>query len=83
MAHWNHRIVRHHYPEAVVSGERELLEIHEVLYNDDESLHLYRPVTTIYGNSIEELRETLAQMERALSFPILDEKNFEKKDESS
>ena len=35
---WNHRVIRYHFPEAI-EEEKELLEVHEVYYKKDGSLH--------------------------------------------
>lgn len=82
MGHWNYRVIRHHYPEAVPE-EQTLYEIHEVYYNEEpespflgKHLRAYGPAK-LYGVSEKELKDTWAMILEAFKAPILDEKEFE------
>lgn len=61
---WNHRVV----------STKEGLKIFDVYYND-----LGRPIatnaipSTVYGETVEELREKLELLSEALRLPILEE----------
>lgn len=68
MSYWNHRVFAHTHTD---SGERRY-EIHEAYYTDDGRLyaHTARSVPP-YGESLEELRETLQMMLRATEQPVL------------
>lgn len=72
---WDYRIIRHEYP-AAVEEEKTLYKIHEVYYNEDSSLHAFRPASTLVGLSEDELRSTYLLMAEAFSKPPLNEKDF-------
>ena len=75
MGHWNHRVMRHN-----TGTEDEYLAIHEVYYGmDDEDGKgktgwTQDPVAP-YGDTLNELRETLERMLRALDKPIMEYKD--------
>lgn len=73
---WEYRIIKHYYPEAV-QEEREVLEVHEVFYNEDGSPHLYRPDSTLIGSTLEEIKVSHMWMVEAFSKPVLDERDFQ------
>ena len=62
MPYWNYRVVK----------EKGYYTIREVHYNDDGSIYAYssepRPA---FGESIEELKETLEWMLKSLEKPVL------------
>ena len=66
MAHWNHRVI-----QRIVGDEVEF-GIHEVYYNDDGDVEGYteQPVR-VYGETLDELRETLERMLRCLDHPVI------------
>jgi hypothetical protein len=69
---WNHRVVRKVYPSGVV-----MFGIHEVLYKDYlPNLVTENPID-LSGESMEELRETLDWIMKALSQPVLEYSDFE------
>lgn len=81
MSTWNHRVMRHKYASPE-SGETEvMLAIHEVYYKDksrddrkvtaDDVGYTENPVS-VTGESIEDLRETLQLMLKALDKPVLE-----------
>lgn len=72
MATWNHRVVK-----SVEAGD-DLFAIHEVHYNDEGEIFgvTENPVVATGGN-IEELRETLQRMLRALDTPVLEDGKIE------
>lgn len=83
MSTWNHRVMRHKYASPE-SGEAEvMLAIHEVYYKDqtrddqkiiaDDVGYTENPVS-VTGESIEELRDTLQRMLKALDKPVLEYK---------
>ncbi len=64
---WNHRVMR--FPDPL---HEEWLEIHEVYYDDNGQHTMYtEEAVSVAGEAIEELRETLSRMEKALNQPIL------------
>lgn len=66
---WNHRVVRHPAP---VEGAPDLYTIHEVFYGPGRKTWEADPQGTVpRGESLEELRETLERMLRALDQPVL------------
>jgi hypothetical protein len=70
---WNHRVVRRVYKD--VADSETVYCIHEAFYNLDGTEH--KPSITMEpdypcGETIEELREDLQRMLRALDHPILD-----------
>lgn len=70
--HWNHRIVR-----RTIGGET-LLGIHEVFYGMDDGTGWTDEPVAVIGESVEELRETLGRMLRALDKPIIDDTGEQK-----
>ena len=68
---WNHRVVKRTYPEP--SGET-FYQIHEAYYGLNGSGKPSITVDPMYaiGESVDELRETLQRMLRALDKPVLD-----------
>ena len=78
MGRWNHRAVR----RVQMEGDCKCVEyaIHEAFYDQDKPGD--RPSITLepvaaYGDTIEELRETLQRMLRALDHPVLDYETHE------
>lgn len=69
MGHWNHRVLKHN-----AGTEDEYLAIHEAFYGVDgeDDVVWTRDPITVTGETIEELRETLERMLRALETPVLD-----------
>lgn len=75
MGIWNHRVVRRIVRDFGEDVER--LGIHEVFYDvEGETLWTDDPVS-VEGESIDELRQTLGRMLRALDHPILDDNEKE------
>ena len=68
---WNHRVMLH----AKADAGDDYYVVTEVHY-DDGMPRLYADGATVGGNSIEELRETLECMLRALEQPILTPADF-------
>jgi len=68
---WNHRIIRQIY-----DGEA-FLGIHEVFYKDGVPDLCTEDCIGVCGEDIEELAQTLAWMQKALSQPILEMTDFE------
>jgi len=74
MGHWNHRVVRREFPEAT-PDDRVLYAIHEAYYEPGERKVPWAVAvdpTPVIGQSVEQLRETLQRMLRALDTPVLD-----------
>ena len=68
MSHWNHRVVTQYFPET----DETYFTIHEAHYNDNGDLYGYTESgVDPCGESLEELREILHMMLRALDTPIL------------
>lgn len=65
--YWNHRAM------ARVEGEETNLYIEEVYYDADGKLIGWTEKGAIYGESVDELRQTLNWMLEALDKPVLDE----------
>lgn len=66
---WNHRVVKRIYPEP--SGET-FYQIHEAYYGLEDKPLITTEPKALVGESIDELRETLQRMLRALDKPVLD-----------
>lgn len=68
---WNHRVVRHYYPNAAVSSERRMLELQEVYYNENGKPRGHgRPF--LVGTKRSELVATTERMYQAALFkPIM------------
>jgi hypothetical protein len=71
--YWNHRVVRRVWHPGT-DREETTYAIHEVFYGLSK-----KPIPTadpidVSGESVEELRETLQRMLRALDKPVLDYK---------
>lgn len=81
MATWNHRVMRHKHTFAESDETEVSLAIHEVYYKDksvddckvsaDDVGYTESPVAVV-GESIEELRDTLQRMLKALDKPVLE-----------
>lgn len=72
MGHWNHRVVK-----RIVKDFDENVEwfgIHEVFYGlaDESDASWTEEPISVEGESMDELRETLERMLRALDKPIID-----------
>lgn len=68
MSYWNYRVVKKHYPDT----DETCFTIHEAHYNDNGELYAYTESgVDPCGESIEELRELLNRMLRALDNPVL------------
>jgi hypothetical protein len=68
MSYWNHRVVKKHYPET----DETFFTIHESHYNDNGDLYGYTESgVDPCGESIEDLRDILNRMLRALDKPVL------------
>jgi len=70
---WNHRVVRRTWRKGEVDEEKEYA-IHEAYYgrDDDGGISITADHKAPYGETVEELRETLQRMLRALDRPVLD-----------
>lgn len=73
--HWNHRVVRRVY-HAGTDHEEVVYAIHEAYYETKGASSGPCSITTepkgIVGDNVEDLRETLQQMLKALDNPVLD-----------
>lgn len=67
--HWNHRIIR-----TTEEGAASLA-IHEVHYEAGTPVE-HTEAVIVDGDSIQELRDQLASMGRALDLPVLTEADF-------
>jgi CBS-domain-containing membrane protein len=63
---WNNRVVRRTYPHEVVYA------IHEVHYTDYVPHSVTVDPVPVAGESVDQLRNTLERMLRALDKPVLD-----------
>lgn len=73
MGHWNHRVVKRIVREF--DEDVEWFGVHEVFYGlpgESEPSWTDEPIS-VKGESIDELRETLERMLRALDRPIIDD----------
>lgn len=69
---WNHRVIRRMFPDAAPSDQVQY-GIHEVYYDPKRRPPSFtEDPMEVVGDSIEELRETLAHMLSCLDKPILD-----------
>jgi len=71
MGHWNNRVVRRTWRKGEV-GEEVGYAIHEAYYGLDDGVSITIDPIAPYGETLEELRETLQCMLRALDNPVLD-----------
>ena len=70
---WNHRVIRHVY-----DGE-ETFAIHEVFYDaDGDPILCTTDAVGVWGNTIDEVKQILKWMSRAVRQPILNMSDFEK-----
>ena len=68
---WNHRVVKRRVVEC--GEEIDWFGIHEVFYGLDGGTAWTNEPVAVDGESVEELRETLERMLRALDTPIIDD----------
>lgn len=67
MSYWNHRVL-----QSKDGHGEEYYTIREVHYNDDGTIYAYsKDPRPAYGDTIEELRETLQWMLDCLDKPVL------------
>ena len=71
MSHWNHRIIERIDARGTETGH--WLEICEVHYGDDGRPYGHTDAIGVTGENLDELRQTLEWMQRALTQPILKE----------
>ena len=67
--HWNHRVVKRTYPAP---SNETFYQIHEAYYGVENKPAITEEPDYPLGESIEELREDLQRMLRALDKPVLD-----------
>ena len=66
MSHWNHRILK-----KKINGE-DIFSIREVYYNDDGEIYgITEHPVEIWGNTIEEIKETCEMILRCVDTPVL------------
>jgi hypothetical protein len=72
MSHWNHRVVKRIVREF--DQDVEWVGIHEVFYSsaDESDPGWTEEPISVEGETVDELRETLERMFRALDRPIID-----------
>ena len=68
---WNHRVVRRSYTHADGYVE-DTYQIHEAYYDVEPKLLLTISGVSAIGNTVQELREDLERMLKALDKPVLD-----------
>lgn len=83
MAHWNHRLVKIKNPPVGNYGYDEFYPefyygISEVFYDEDKKPFSFAD-PDVYENTVEELKETLQCMLRALEQPMLDKNSLDGK----
>ena len=73
MGHWNHRVVKRIVREA--GEDVEWFGIHECFYerSDESDPGWTDEPIAVGGESVDELRETLERMMRALDKPVIDD----------
>lgn len=64
---WNHRVV--HNSDGTYT-------INEVYYNDDGSVWAWTAPVEVIGESLDEVRQTLQQMQECLMAPVLESKDL-------
>jgi len=70
---WNYRIIRH------VNDDDEFFQIHEVYYTDGSAVSVSEEPIPVHGDTLKELGENLKMQKRALTKPVLDYSQFERK----
>lgn len=73
MGHWNHRVVKQRHPDLLSeTGFTDYFGIHECFYDDDGTKPGWTtdPIAPV-SESLEDLRETLERMLRALDKPVI------------
>ena len=75
--HWNHRVISKQVPADIKGNTETAYEIHEVYYNE-EGIPTSCTVDgiTAFGETVEELKETLERMLKATEKPILEMSYF-------
>lgn len=73
--HWNHRVIRR---EQEFHGEKYVTYgIHEVYYTDGQHHALTMEPVAICGDSLDDIKQSLEWMTKALEAPVLDfDKDF-------
>lgn len=75
--YWNYRLVKRKYPKAVnndqvvIHPDGEILEIKEIYYDKNENIDGFGDAPVPYGETIEEVKECLDLMYKALKKPVL------------
>ena len=73
--HWNYRVIRQKDP---ISGDYSY-QVHEVFYNEElKPFTCTAEAVTIYGESVDELKEDLEKFFQAFERPVLDMEYFDK-----
>lgn len=71
MTKWNYRIMRH-----TDAFGRQFFAIHEAYYNDHGEVGAWtEEAVGAYGETLEELRDDLEKMIRALDYPVIEVKH--------
>jgi hypothetical protein len=70
---WNHRVVRREH-DTLDPDDRFSYQIHEAYYEDGnrKPYAITLDPVAAYGSTVEELREELERMLRAVKHPVLD-----------
>jgi hypothetical protein len=68
MSHWNHRVVKRTF-----EGGEVIYAIHEAYYDDNKKVWaITEEGVDAHGETMEELKQSLEWMQKALEAPILD-----------
>ena len=77
MTHWNYRVIRKKYPPAIDGIVEESLQIHEVYYDENNNPKMVTEEgMEPHGETLDELRNDLNNMIKALDKPILAYNSF-------
>ena len=75
---WNYRIVKNTYLNQILNTSETLFEIKEVYYNETGNIISFGNAPVPYGNSVEDVKQCLDMMQKALNEPVIEYKEKNK-----
>lgn len=74
---WEYRLVKYSFSNSTIYKNKELLQIEEVYYNENNEIVAFGEAPVPYGENIEEVRECLNLMCKALEKDVIDKIDIE------
>lgn len=69
---WEYRLVKRVYHNELLNINESIIRIEEVYYDEKDKIHSYGEAPIPYGETVEEVREILKCMQKALDKPVID-----------